>query len=302
MVQECVSLLQPAAKENERSVFVDATFGAGGHASALLDSMPDATVVAIDADPAAVERAARMARNYPAGRLIPQHANFRELDRTLDDCGVTHVNGILYDLGISSVQLADARRGFSFSGDEPLDMRLDPNSDEPTASDLLANQTQDELERILREYGDERHARAIARSIVRRRPRVRSWRTGDLVAAVLSAYGAHPRGRIHPATRTFQALRMAVNGDLQNLARSLDAALDRLRPQGRMLVISFHSAEDRIVKHRFRSYVHAGNARLITRKPLRPGPAEVAANVRSRSAKLRAIERAHDAHASRKER
>ena len=302
MVQECVSLLQPAAQNKERSVFVDATFGAGGHTSAMVDGMPNATVIAIDADPAAVKRAKALARTRPAGRVIPLHANFGELDRALDEAGVNHVDGILYDLGISSLQLADADRGFSFAGDEPLDMRLDPERDDPTASDLLTALPQAELERILREFGDERQARAIARSIVRRRARTPHWRTGDLVAAVLSAYGDRPRARIHPATRTFQALRMAVNHDLDTLGRSLDAALKRLRSNGRMVVISFHSAEDRVVKHRFRAYAQAGTARLVTRKPLRPKAAEVAANVRSRSAKLRALERTHHRNASGKER
>ncbi|MBV8667978.1 MAG: 16S rRNA (cytosine(1402)-N(4))-methyltransferase RsmH [Candidatus Eremiobacteraeota bacterium] len=302
MVEECVSLLQPAATDKDRSVFVDATFGAGGHTRALLESMSGATVVAIDADPAAVERATRMAREYAAGRLITQHANFGDLEQALDKSGVDHVDGIIYDLGISSLQLQDSQRGFSFAGDEPLDMRLDPRADAPTASELLATLSQDELERLLREYGDERHARAIARSIVRRRARITNWRTGDLVAAVLSAYSQKARGRIHPATRTFQALRMAVNSDLHNLARSLDGAVHRLGPQGRMVVISFHSAEDRIVKHRFRSYAQSGSARLLTPKPLRPSAREVAANVRSRSAKLRAIERVPQTNASRKER
>lgn len=302
MVQECVSLLQPASKGKERSVFVDATFGAGGHTSALLEAVPNATVIAIDADPAAVTRAKLLAERHRAGAVIPLHANFGDLDRALDDAGATQVDGILYDLGISSLQLADTDRGFSFAGDEPLDMRLDPHGDQPTASDLLASLTQAELERILRDYGDEPRARAIARSIIRRRSRIQHWRTGDLVAAVLSAHPGQRRSRTHPATRTFQALRMAVNQDLANLTRSLDAALERLRPNGRMVVIGFHSGEDRIVKHRFRSYVHAGAARLLTRKPLRPSATEVATNVRSRSAKLRAIERAHHDDASRKER
>lgn len=200
------------------------------------------------------------------------------------------VDGILYDLGISSLQLADTSRGFSFAGDEPLDMRLDPTSEEPSASDLLAALPQSELERVLRDYGDERYARAIARSIVKRRPRVRRWRTGDLVAAVISAQPPRGHLRIHPATRTFQALRIAVNHDVHNLEQSLETAVRRLRHRGRVAVISFQSAEDRVVKHRFRAFVGAGLAKLITKKPLRPSAREIAANARSRSAKLRAIE------------
>jgi 16S rRNA (cytosine1402-N4)-methyltransferase len=294
MLQESLSLLRSTGASARERVFVDATFGAGGHTLALLDAGPNDKVIALDADPAAVERARVMARKY-AGRLVPKHANFGELGEVLDRAGVRSVDGILYDLGISSLQLADRTRGFSFTGDEPLDMRLDPTSDSPSASDLLHTLSQSELESILRDYGDERHARAIARSIVRRRPRVRTWRTGDLVAAVLSAQPrSAPRGRIHPATRAFQALRIAVNHDLRNLERSLETAVRRLRPAGRVVVISFQSAEDRIVKHRFKAFEQTGLARVVTRKPLRPSEGEIAANVRSRSAKLRAVERDRD--------
>ena len=294
MVQECVSLLQSAG-EGTAKVFVDATFGAGGHSAALLEAVPGSTVLAIDADPRAIERARMMARKYPR-RLIPAHANFGELGDTLDACGFRQVDGVLYDLGISSLQLSDSSRGFSFAGDEPLDMRLDPTSGQPTASDLLRTVPQAELERLLRDYGDERHARSIARAIVKRRARVRHWRTGDLVAAVLSAQRTRSHQRIHPATRTFQALRMAVNHDLQSLEHSLETAARRLRRSGRAVVISFHSAEDRVVKRQFKSLERAGLASIITPKPMRPSAGEVAANARSRSAKLRAIERMSDPH------
>jgi 16S rRNA (cytosine1402-N4)-methyltransferase len=291
MLRECLSLLQSAGKPAQERTFVDATFGAGGHSRALLDAIANCKVIAIDADPAAVERARVLARKYH-GRLRAMHANFGELDSVLDRAGLREVDGILYDLGISSLQLAQPGRGFSFAGDEPLDMRLDPSSDAPTASDLLASLPQADLEKILRDYGDERRARSIARAVVRRRPRVRRWRTGDLVAAVLSAgAGKGTHQRIHPATRTFQALRIAVNQDLHNLERSLETAVRRLRPGGRALVISFQSAEDRIVKHRFRAFAQAGVATPIARKPIRPGATELHANPRSRSAKLRAIER-----------
>lgn len=292
MAQECVTLLQ-AAGSSDKKVFVDATFGAGGHTRALLEAMPNSHVIAIDADPAAVERAKVLARHYPA-RLTATHGNFEQLDSLLDEAGVTCVDGILYDLGISSLQLADHTRGFSFSGDEPVDMRLDPTSGEASASDLLGMLGQGELEAILREYGDERYARSIARSIVQRRPRVPQWRTGDVVAAVLSA---QPKGagrqRIHPATRTFQALRIAVNGDLRKLERSLNSAVRRLARKGRVVVISFQSAEDRIVKRRFKAFEQDGIGKLLTRKPLRPSAREIETNVRSRSAKLRALERAN---------
>ncbi len=289
MLEECLTVLTSAGEGAQQKVFVDATFGAGGHASALLDAVAKSVVVAIDADPKAVDRAKRLARRYP-GRVIAQHANFGELDAALDAAGVRKVDGILYDLGLSSLQLAQPERGFSFSGDEPLDMRLDPSSDVPTAADLLERLPQSELELILREYGDERFARSIARSIVRRRPRTKIWRTSDLVAAVVRALPAkRAHQRIHPATRTFQALRIAVNQEYRNLERSLESAVRRLGPNGRVVVISFHSGEDRIVKRRFKAFQELGLARVLTRKPLRPSAAEIAANPRSRSAKLRAI-------------
>ncbi|HXW52189.1 MAG TPA: 16S rRNA (cytosine(1402)-N(4))-methyltransferase RsmH [Candidatus Acidoferrales bacterium] len=278
-----------AAGGGREKVFVDATFGAGGHTRALLEAAGANKVVALDADPAAVDRARVLARRYP-GRVKVAHANFGELDDALDRAHVKSADGFLFDLGLSSLQLAQAGRGFAFSGDDPLDMRLDPSSDVPTASDLLARLPQAELERILREHGDEHHARAIARAIVRRRPRVASWSTSDLVAAVLEAFGPRRRHqRIHPATRTFLALRIAVNGELRALERGLESAVRRLRPGGHIAVISYHSGEDRIVKHRFKSFAQSHLAEIVTRKPMRPSIAEVKANPRSRSAKLRVV-------------
>lgn len=288
MLEECLTVLEASAGGGER-VFVDATFGAGGHARALLDAAPGNKVVALDADPAAIDRARALGRHY-AGRLKFEHTNFGELDAALDRARVTRVDGFLFDLGLSSIQLGPSGRGFAFAGDEPLDMRLDPTSNEPTASDLLSRLPQAELEQLLREHGDEHHARAIARAIVRRRPRVRAWRTSDLVGAVLSAQPKRrEHKRIHPATRTFLALRIAVNGELRNLERSLESAVRRLHPGGRIAVISYHSGEDRIVKHRFRAFAQSGLAEIVTRKPLRPTAQEVRANPRSRSAKLRVI-------------
>jgi len=273
-------------------MFVDATFGAGGHTAALLDAVPGSKVIALDADPASVGRAESMARRY-AGRLTAAHGNFGDVATLLDDAGVREIDGILYDLGISSLQLAAERRGFSFERNEPLDMRLNPKTGGPSAADLLQTLNVAQLEAILRDFGNERHARAIARAIVRRRARVQTWMTQDLLAAVWSALPksrpAHQR--IHPATRTFQALRMAVNGDLDNLRRSLHAAAGRLKPHGRIVAISFHSGEDRVVKQEFRALERTGLMDTLTRKPLRPSAAEVRSNARSRSAKLRASER-----------
>ena len=179
------------------------------------------------------------------------------------------MDAIVFDLGLSSMQLESSGRGFSFRFDEPLDMRFDPHPDMPTAADLLNSLPEGELERILREYGEEPRARRLARTIVQRRAQRPFERTGDLVAAVTAALGP-ARGRIHPATRTFQALRIAVNDELEALEAGLDAALRLLKPGGRMAVISFQSLEDRIVKWRFRGWADAGLLQILTRKPLVP--------------------------------
>jgi 16S rRNA (cytosine1402-N4)-methyltransferase len=288
MVDESLALLLRDVKRREGACYVDATFGAGGHTRAILDRAPASRVIAIDTDPAAVERARDLARTFP-GRLTPVHANFASLGDTLHMLDVPAIDGILYDLGLSSLQLADAARGFSFAGDEPLDMRLDPTSDDPTAAELLAVLDERDLADIIYEYGDERHARRIAKQIVLRRVRSPLRSTSDLVAAVLSARPREAaRGHIHPATRTFQALRMAVNRDVERIERSLDQAIDRLVDDGRVVVISFHSGEDRAVKQKFRRWQTDGRAMSLTRKPVGPSAREIAANPRSRSAKLRA--------------
>ena len=288
MVEESLALLLPEGGVRGAATFVDATFGAGGHTREILARAPGSRVIAFDADPAAVERARDLAGRY-VGRLVPVHANFADLGETLDEIGIDEVDGILYDLGLSSIQLADPARGFSFAGDEPLDMRLDPTSEDPTAADLLARLPERELADIIHLHGDERHARRIARQIVARRARSPLRTTSDLVAAVLSARPRDAaRGPIHPATRTFQALRMAVNHDVERLERSLGAAIARLKPDGRVVVISFHSGEDRAVKQTFKRWHDEGRAAILTRKPAVPSAREASANPRSRSAKLRA--------------
>ena len=293
MLDEVLALLSPAAKQSPLPVFVDCTFGAGGLTRSILERIPGSRVIALDADPAAVARAEALREQQPR-RVTPVHANFAQLADALASVGVGSVNGVVYDLGLSSLQLADAARGFAFTGEGALDMRLDPTSDAATAAQLLATAKEGEIADIIFEFGDERNARRIAREIVKRRTRSPLRTTSDLVAAVLAAQprGARgKRGTIHPATRTFLALRMAVNAELDGLARSLEAAIACVQPGGRIAVISFHSGEDRVVKHQFAAWRRTGVAETITRKPLTPTQTEIAANPRSRSAKLRGTQR-----------
>jgi 16S rRNA (cytosine1402-N4)-methyltransferase len=266
---------------------IDGTVGMGGHAEAMLDATgEDVRLLGLDADPEAVARAGtRLARFGARVRLA--HASFRHLAAAATAHDVAGARSVLLDLGVSSYQLDESGRGFSFSRDEPLDMRLDPTTG-PTAADVLNGLPEPELARILFELGDERHARRIARAVVRRRPLAT---TGHLVAAVRSAVprAAWPRGT-HVATRTFQAVRMAVNDEPGALASSLREAPGLLAAGGRLGVISFHSGEDRIVKQAFRALGPAGFAELEP-SPLTPGADEVRANPRARSAKLRVLER-----------
>ena len=270
---------------------IDGTVGMGGHAEALLEaSGAGVTLLGLDVDPEALARAeTRLARF--GGRVHLTRASFRDLDPVARAAGVDEARAVLLDLGVSSYQLEESGRGFSFQRDEPLDMRLDPTTAR-SAADLLDALPETKLARLIFEYGDERHARRIARSIVRRRP-LRT--TGELVAAVRAAVPSRSRARdragaIHVATRTFQAVRMAVNDEPGALAAVLPQAARLLGAKGRLGVIAFHSGEDRIVKRTFRTL---GGDRFATVEPspLTPGADEVRANPRARSAKLRVLER-----------
>lgn len=243
-------------------------------------------MIAFDADPAVLERV----RELDDPRVIPVHANFGRLGEELDARGIASLNGALFDLGVSSMQLDQGERGFSFREDAPLDMRMDPTSG-PRAYDLLHDMDEGELADVIFQYGEERAARRIARAIVARR-RTGTLPTTTTELARLVAGAVHRSGhreRVHPATRTFQALRIAVNDELGALRRALPAVTERLNEGGRVVVISFHSLEDRIVKEYFR-----GDAPLsaLTRKPVGASETELAENPRSRSAKLRAAEKA----------
>ena len=304
MCDRIVALLAPALQAPD-AVLVDATLGNAGHASALLDACPSVRLIGIDRDPSALRLAGeRLARFGDRVRLV--QAVYDELPQVLADERVVRIQAALMDLGLSSMQIDDPERGFSYAVDAPLDMRMGTD-DAQTAADLVNTLDESDLARVLREYGDEPAARRVARAIVANRPLTRS---GELVAVVAQAAAA---GRGHPAKRTFQALRIAVNRELDALGAALPAALDALAPGGRLAVLAYHSGEDRLVK---RAFARAAADRapagvpqvpealrathvLLTRGAERPTPDEVADNPRAASARLRAIARKTPQEASR---
>lgn len=265
-------------------LYVDGTLGLGGHTEAILcQSAPDGRVVAFEWDEAAIARS--RVRLQPFGdRLTVVRRNFAEIAAGLAEIGVEQVDGVLVDIGLSSLQLDLGSRGFSFQRDEPLDMRMDTRR-EVTAASLLATCTEEELADIFFYYGDEKQARPIAREIVRSRFPEKIVTSGQLAAIVARAIPRrfHPE-KIHVATKVFQALRIAVNGELENLARFLDDVPSLLRSGARLCVISFHSLEDRLVKRKLREHE---DLEVLTSKPIMPTPAEIGENPRSRSARLR---------------
>lgn len=289
------------AVEGEQRTFVDATFGRGGHSRALLQGLAeDARLIVIDRDPAAIAAAQALAATD--GRVVVCHGAFSELAELLASADVQTADGILLDIGVSSPQLEDAGRGFSFQHDGALDMRMDPTAG-TSAADWLNSAELDEITGVLRTLGEERFARRIARAIVAARP---LHTTGALAEVVSQAQPpSRERGK-HPATRSFQAIRMHINDELGELATALKAAFEMLRPGGRLAIITFHSLEDRLVKRAFRELSsppqlprrlpvrgdqQQPRGRLVG-KPLRAGPRELADNPRARSATLRILERA----------
>jgi 16S rRNA (cytosine1402-N4)-methyltransferase len=273
-------------------LYVDGTVGEGGHAAAILDHCgPEGELWGLDRDPNALQAAAaRLA--YHTSRFQLFHRSYAQLGELLEEAQRPAVAGILLDLGLSSFQLQQSQRGFSFAGDEPLDMRFNPEGPGHTAATLLNRASQAELEKIFWEYGEERRARRLARLVVEERRRHPFQTTRQLVKVSEQAQGpGGRRGRLHPATRVFQALRIAVNLELEELAVFLDHAPAWLEPGGRLVVISYHSLEDRLVKHRMVAWERAGVMARLTRKPLTPTPAEIKANPRARSAKLRIAEK-----------
>ncbi|MEA1929012.1 MAG: 16S rRNA (cytosine(1402)-N(4))-methyltransferase RsmH [Candidatus Auribacterota bacterium] len=270
-------------------VILDCTLGEGGHASLLAAKLsPGGIWIGIDRDSEAIEVARRKLKEF-GGLIKIEQANFSELREVLERAGISEVDGVLFDLGVNSSQLQEANRGFSFREDGPLDMRMDTREGY-RAEDLINRTGRKDLEWIIREYGEERFAGRIARRIVEERSKQPIRRTVRL-ARIIS--GAVPgRGRIHPATRTFQALRIYLNQELEALKRALPEAISILKPGGRICVISFHSLEDRIVKFEFRHQARQKEElTILTKKPVRPQREEVRRNRRSRSAKLRAAEK-----------
>lgn len=277
---------------------IDGTAGGGGHAAMLLEaSAPDGRLLGIDADPRALQAARERLAPF-AERATLLHGNFRDLAHLATSAGFTQVDGILLDLGISSHQLDTAERGFSFQADAPLDMRMDPTA-ATTATELVNELPEAQLADLIYRYGEEHGARRVARFIVEARRKRRIDTTGELAEIIVRALGGR-HGKIHPATRTFQALRIAVNDELANLETALPQAIDLLATGGRLAIIAFHSLEDRIVKQFFRAESGRGGddrpARLqiITKKPITADLAERRTNPRSRSAKLRVAERTNE--------
>jgi 16S rRNA (cytosine1402-N4)-methyltransferase len=282
LLEEVLRQLQP----RPGGLYVDGTLGGGGHAEAILRaSGPDGRVIGLDRDDEAIATCrARLSEFGARAQLVT--ANFSELRDVLAKLQVAGVDGVLFDLGVSSRQLDEPTRGFSFLRDGPLDMRMSKQAS-LTAREVLATETQEELARIFFEYGEERRSRAIAKRVVEQRKREPLETTAQLVRIVESVLGPK-RGKVHPATRVFQALRIHVNRELESLKEGLVAATGALNPGGKLVVISFHSLEDRIVKWYFRE---TQSLRVLTKKPLMAGEEECAANARSRSAKLRAAEK-----------
>ena len=287
MVAEVIEQLEPG----RGGVFVDCTVGLGGYARALIEAGAS-RLIGLDRDPAAVA-AARDALSGFGDRVEVVHADYRRVAAVLDERGVAKVDGVLADLGVSSMQLDAPGRGFSFRQDDPLDMRMDTTAG-PTAAEALRDVDERTLADVIYEFGEERHSRRVARAIVAARERGSIETTGQLAEIVRRAISRKGYTRIDPATRTFQAIRIWLNRELEGLDSFLGVATWRLADGGRMAVITFHSLEDRIVKHTLRALAaERAGLRIRTKRPLVPSEAEIGRNPRARSAKLRAVEMGH---------
>ena len=301
MPREVLHYLQPVPG----GVYLDGTLGGAGHARLILEAAQGCRLIGLDRDPAALQKAGRELASF-GERVSLHHATFDQAGQVLAQLGIEQLDGMLLDLGVSSHQLDTPERGFSFRHDAPLDMRMNPQAGS-TAADIVNQAEEAELARIFFEYGEERYSRRIARKIVERRQEQPLTRTTELAQLVRQAVpGGQRPSRIHPATRVFQALRIHVNQELEQARAGVATGIDLLKPGGRLVVISFHSLEDRIVKQLFRDRAKGcicpprlpvcqcgktPQVKLLARKGVKPGAEEIAMNVRSRSAVLRAVER-----------
>jgi len=286
MADEVIHFLHP---EKGYKV-LDATLGCGGHAALILDKIqPNGLLIGIDRDSEALEASKKRLKKFKSTyKLI--HANFKDLDYVLDNLRLDKLNAALFDLGVSSYQLDERKRGFSFKKEAFLDMRMNPTSG-LRAYDIINKAKKEDLERIIRDFGEEKFFRRITGFVIERRKKCPIETTTQLSGLIEEAVGKFYRSqKINPATRTFQALRIAVNGELDNISEALDKIVNFLKPDARLCVISFHSLEDRIVKNKFREFKSEGKGKIITKKPVVANELERKENPRSRSAKLRVYE------------
>ncbi|MGI9054470.1 MAG: 16S rRNA (cytosine(1402)-N(4))-methyltransferase RsmH [Pyrinomonadaceae bacterium] len=299
LLNETLAVLEP--KKND--LFIDATLGLGGHTEAILQTSENIRVIGIDQDKNALQLANERLEKF-GERFVSVHANFSEIKGVLTEAKIEKADGILADLGVSSLQFDDAQRGFSFRFDAPLDMRMNADSDDETAAELLKSLSEEEIANVIYQYGEERFSRRIARRIVEKRKSGEPVETtSELATLVAKAIGRGKKDKIHPATKTFQALRIAVNRELEILEDFIRDAIDILNKNGRLAVITFHSLEDRIVKQAFQKLAGKCSCpprfpqcvcgakkiiEILTKKPITPNEFEIEKNHRSRSAKLRA--------------
>lgn len=299
LLNESMDLLKPTGG----GTFIDATLGAGGHSEAILEANSENRLIAFDQDEDAIEIATKRLDRF-SNRLLVAHRNFEDLKSFCDSEEISGVDGIIADLGVSSMQLDTGERGFSFRIDAPLDMRMDPESGAPSAAEFLAEGSQEEIANVIYEFGEERFSRRIARRIINARSDGNPVETTkQLAEIVLKSVPKKKNEKIHPATKTFQALRVHVNRELEVLESFIKSAISILAPEGRLVIISFHSLEDRIVKRSFQKFAGkcfcprgfpkcvcgaSKSIQILTKKPVTPEPQELNANPRSRSARLRA--------------
>jgi 16S rRNA (cytosine1402-N4)-methyltransferase len=287
LLKEVIDFVKPQPNEN----FIDATVGEGGYTICLLQhTSPNGKVLGIDLDSESLKIAERKLKGF-GERVILRQGNFRDIDEIVKETNFSSIDGIVFDLGLGTFQIEESGRGFSFLGDEPLKMTFNPES-ALTAEDVINGESLESLTKIFKEYGEERNALKIAKVIVEQRRKKRITRTKELVEIILKAlHKENFKGRRHPATKVFQAIRIFVNDELNNLSIALEKSLKILNPSGRIAVVSYHSLEDRIVKNFFRENSKRGLLKIITKKPIKPTKVEILNNYRSRSAKLRVAQK-----------